>query len=591
MRFSDELLNQIKSNIDICDVVESNGVNLSRVGRNYKALCPFHSEKSPSFIVYPNTQSFYCFGCQVGGDAITFLMKNNNYEYVEALKYLADMAGVTFSLENNDDVYYKKKTTTLNINKKIARHFFDNLFLETSKHALQYLKNRGLNEAVIKKFGLGFSVNSFDDCVNFLKSQGFSESEIVEADIGVVSRKNGKVYDKFRNRIMFPIIDVKGNVIGFGGRSLTEEDKPKYLNSAKTPCFDKGNNLFCLNFSKDSKENYFILTEGYMDTITLYSYGFFSTVATLGTAITPSQAYLLSKYKDIVYLCYDSDEAGKAATEKAVQIFKDANMEVKTINLMGAKDPDEFIFKYGKTRFKNLLKSSKDSIIFQFEILKNDLFSENFDDKIKYIRNCLKLIIKNDSPLEVDSYINVISQSSGIDRDIIYQEYNAIKKSKNFFDKKKENKIFHRSIIQNNKSSVNKQKDRFLSAAILEETLIACFLKNNELVEFSKDFISIDDIVTDINKKIISIIFKYGEIDFTGLCAFLSIEEASYVSSILAKNDKNHFIKDDIIEIFNNLKIEKINAKINNEKKINEDDFLKYYEDMKNKKLRKGKDF
>ena len=354
-----EYVEEVVRRNDITDVVGSY-VQLRHRGRTHTGLCPFHSEKTPSFVVYPETQSFYCFGCGAGGDVITFIKKISNLDYVEAVKLLAGRAGMP--LPEEDDKVGRLRSRVLGINRAAARFFYEQLNADTeeAKAARAYWRGRGLSDSTIRRFGLGYAPNDFSAMRRHLRGLGFSEEEMLAS--GIVKRsEKGNVYDAFRGRVMTPIFDLRGNVIAFGGRVLGDE-KPKYINSPETLVYKKSKAMFALNIAKKEPSRRYILCEGYMDVISLHQAGFNTAVAACGTALTPDQVRMLGEYADEVVLCYDSDEAGQKATARSLGLFAESPVKVSVLNIPGAKDPDEFIKKYGKERFESLLNGTANAI-------------------------------------------------------------------------------------------------------------------------------------------------------------------------------------------------------------------------------------
>ncbi len=353
MALSEAFLQELKFKTDIEDII-STYVTLRKNGSTSKGLCPFHNEKTPSFTVYSDTQSFYCFGCGAGGDAVTFLKKIENLDYIDAVKLLAQRAGLQMPDDNSyDDSLSKKRRRVLEINRETAKFYYSYLISPQGKIGLDYFLNRGLSMNTIKRFGLGFAPNEWDSLLKHLKSKGYRPSEMVEAGVVKIGRNNN-YYDTFKNRVMTPIIDVRGNVIAFGGRVL-DDSKPKYINTSDTLVYKKTNELFALNLAKDSGKDNLILCEGYMDVIAMHQAGFTNAVAGCGTALTNEQVRLISRYAREVILAYDADEAGQKALNKAVSLFKQTDVKVKIPALAGGKDPDEIIKKYGRDKFKGML--------------------------------------------------------------------------------------------------------------------------------------------------------------------------------------------------------------------------------------------
>lgn len=429
MRIPREIIDDIRARNDVVDVIGMY-VNLKRAGSNYNGLCPFHSEKTPSFTVFPGTQSFYCFGCGAGGDVITFLMKSENLDYVAAVETLAKRSGITIhSSEEEERGISRKRIYEMNL--EAAKYFRDCLFDEKKgKAGLEYLLNgRKLPPAVIKRFGLGFAPDSFGDLTDHLKRKGFTDEELVVGFLGGRSKKTGRVYDYFRNRVIFPIIDTSGNIVAFGGRVM-DDSKPKYLNTSDTPGFKKGRNLFALNYAKKHCADQMILCEGYMDVIALHSAGFENAVATLGTALTPEQARIMAKYTKKVIISYDSDEAGQRAATRAVGILSDVGLEVKILKMSGAKDPDEYIKKYGNDSFRRLLGESRTGFEFKLDsvISKYDLTLP--ENKIRVSSEICEYISEFSSSVERDVYIAALAKKLELSPDALKNDVERMRRRK-----------------------------------------------------------------------------------------------------------------------------------------------------------------
>lgn len=379
----DELLVSIR-NANPIEILIDSYVSLKRRGRVYVCNCPFHSERTPSFTVFPDTQSFYCFGCGSGGDVITFVMKSENLDFWEAVKFLAEKSNIEIPEYNRKNSDSKQKRNRIyEMNRIAANFFYNNMVHGADKSGLKYFYDRKLSPQTIKKYGLGYSPDSWNELTNLLTSKGYSENEIVEAWLGGRSQKTGKIFDIFRKRVMFPIVDLRGNIIGFGGRVL-DDSKPKYLNTSATPVFDKGSNLFSLNFAKNSDSKKLILCEGYMDVIAVNQAGFENVVATLGTAITPAQARIMSHYAEEVIIAYDSDDAGQNATQKAIRHFTDVGVQTRILRMENAKDPDEYIKKFGKDRFRKLIDSSDNANNFMLDKCENGLTFQRRQEKSNF---------------------------------------------------------------------------------------------------------------------------------------------------------------------------------------------------------------
>lgn len=417
----DDTIEKVRSSNNIVDIV-SEYLTLKRTGSNYVGICPFHSEKTPSFTVSDTKQFYHCFGCGEGGDVISFIMKKENLSFPEAVKFLADKAGIPLKekeFKKNKELE-NKKAKLYEINREAARYFYKNL--KANNQALFYLKQRAIDKRTATVFGLGFADRSWDSLYSYLTRKGYKEADIEKA--GLIIKKKGKdgYYDRFRNRIIFPIIDTRGRVIAFGGRVI-DSSNPKYLNSPETPVFSKGNNLFGLNIlRKHSNIKKVVLVEGYMDVISLYSRGIDYTLASLGTAFTEQQAKYLKRYGDEVYLCYDSDVAGLKATDKALEILKKEGINAKVLPLPSGKDPDDFIKEEGKEKFEQLFDSSLSYIDFKIYFYKKQYNLNNLDEKIKFTKNVAKFLKRIKSPIEIDVYLDKISQETNISKEAIKKE-------------------------------------------------------------------------------------------------------------------------------------------------------------------------
>ncbi|MGN0568299.1 MAG: DNA primase, partial [Acutalibacteraceae bacterium] len=385
MRLSDSFLEELRSRVDIESVI-SPYVNLRRRGKNLVGLCPFHNEKTPSFTVYPENDSFYCFGCGVGGDVITFVRRIENLDYLEAVKMLADRAGMALPEDGFDDSMAKQRTAVLEANRAAAKFFHAELMSERGREALDYFLGRGLTIETIRHFGLGYAPDGWRALKNHLNQKGFDDTLLESANLLRRSEKNGKVnyYDNFRNRIMFPIIDPRGNVIAFGGRVM-DDSKPKYINTSDTLVYKKSNGVFALNFAKNGNDGKLIVAEGYMDVIALHQAGFTNAVACLGTALTKEQANLLSRYAKEVLISYDSDEAGQKATARAINIFSSTGLEVRVLRLSGGKDPDEIIRKYGAQRFRDIIEGAANDTEYRILRAREGIDISSDDGNLKFL--------------------------------------------------------------------------------------------------------------------------------------------------------------------------------------------------------------
>ena len=409
MYYTEELVEEIRSKNDIVDVISSY-VRLQKKGSSYFGLCPFHNEKSPSFSVSRQKQMYYCFGCGAGGNVFTFLMEYENYSFVEALKYLADRAGVELPEPEYSGEAKKRadtKAILLEINKAAAQYFYVQLLRPQGGHALTYLKDRKLSDDTIKAFGLGYSNKYSDDLYKYLKSKGYKDDMISQAGLISIDEKYG-VHDKFWNRVMFPIMDVNSRVIGFGGRVMGDA-KPKYLNSPETIIFDKSRNLYGLNRARKSRKPYFLLCEGYMDVISLHQAGFTNAVASLGTALTPGHAALIKRYVNEVYLTYDSDEAGTKAALRAGPILREVGITAKIIRMEPYKDPDEFIKNLGAEAFEERIQKARNGFMFSLEILERDYDMTSPEGRTDFMKEVARKLTEFDEEIERNNYIDAVA--------------------------------------------------------------------------------------------------------------------------------------------------------------------------------------
>lgn len=507
MRLSDSFLEQLRANTDIESVI-SPYVNLRRRGKNLVGLCPFHNEKTPSFTVYPENGSFYCFGCGVGGDVITFVRRMENLDYMEAVKQLADRAGMALPEDGYDDTLAKKRTAVLAANRAAAKFFHSQLFTDRGRHALNYFLDRGLTMETIRHFGLGFAPDDWRALKNHLNEQGFDDVLLESANLLRRSDKNGKVsyYDNFRNRVMFPIIDPRGNVIAFGGRVL-DDSKPKYINTSDTLVYKKSNGVFALNFAKNGNDGKLIIAEGYMDVIALHQAGFTNAVACLGTALTKEQANLLSRYADEIILSYDADEAGQKATARALGIFGTTGMEIKVLRLTGGKDPDEIIKKYGTQRFRDIINGAANDTEYRLLRARQGIDLSTDDGKVKYLSAATEVLAGIPSPVEVDVYASRLANELGVDKLAIESQ---VKYKREGLRKRRmaQREQDQKRLLINGQNTKNPERSQHLRAAKAEETLIASLMRNPDFYNKLKDELSADYFVTALNRRIFSVILS-----------------------------------------------------------------------------------
>lgn len=518
----------------------SNYVTLKRAGSSLKCLCPFHSERTPSCTIYPDTDSFYCFGCGAGGDVITFIMKIENLDYAEAVKYLADRSGIPLPEDElGNKTADNKRKRLLEMNKEAARFFYSVIKSEAGRPGLEYLIKRGLKPETIKKFGLGYAPNSWSALKDHMLSKGYYENELVDASL-LGKSAQGRTYDFFKNRVMFPFFDLRGNVIAFGGRTLDPNDTRKYLNSRETMVFKKNKTLFSLNYAKDSavKKKQLLLCEGNMDVISMHQAGFDNAVATCGTAITPEHARLMLQYCDEVVICYDSDEAGQKASKKAINALSAVGIKTRVIKMEGAKDPDEYINKFGAARFQKLIDLSAGAVEYELSKAKSGLDIENPLEKIDYLKNCYSVLENIPSAVERDVYITKISNETGVSADSIKSEINYRLKRKNTADKKKQWRKQVNATVAH-RDDLNPLAAKFPKAAKAEEGLISYIYTNPDRCRDICSQISADEFVTDLNRRIFASVTEkiLSGRDFStfSLGSEFSSDEMGKISKIIAE--------------------------------------------------------
>ena len=504
IRYSDEIIEEVRQNNDIVDII-SQYVHLTRKGRNYFGLCPFHSEKSPSFSVSPDRQIFHCFGCGVGGNVYTFLMKIEGITFKEALEQLAERANIQLpKLENNADTAREElKAKVYKVNEFTAEFYHQNLYKPTSKIGQEYVKKRKMNKETLEAYRIGFS-GKFDELYKALKAQGFGEKEILES--GLVNKNdNGTYIDRYRNRLMFPICDVRGKVIAFGGRILDDSKikdskfpQPKYINSPENVVYSKGRHLFGLNVAKKDSAKKLLIVEGYMDVISLHQRGVTNVVGALGTALTEQQGWLLRKSTEQVILGFDADGAGQTAIARSMEILQKMGCDMRVLQIEGAKDPDEYIVKFGEGRFRLAMDNAISLVEFKVKNLKKDLNLENTGDKIKFLNEIAKILSKVENTMEREIYIEKIAQGYNISKEAIYAEVNKL-----IYNNTKEDKVLQSREIKPVRENIKNTTEIDEDLKRRENTIIAILLENNKgAFEKIKQQIKPEDFKSENNKEI-----------------------------------------------------------------------------------------
>ncbi len=503
VRYSDELIEEIRNSNDIVDVI-SQYVTLKRSGRNFFGLCPFHREKSPSFSVSPDKQIFHCFGCGVGGNVIHFMSKIENLDFKETLETLADRAGLTLPTSNDavDDARQRMKEKVYKINELTAQFYHENLYKPTSKEAQEYIKKRKLDNKTLKAFSIGFSSSAYSDLYNHLRKNGFADDEILASSL-VNKTDNGKFIDRFRNRIMIPIKDVRGRVIAFGGRVL-DDSKPKYINSSENIVYSKGRHLFGLDVAKKYDLSRIIIVEGYMDAISLFQRGITNVVASLGTALTENQGRLLRKYGKQVILGYDADGAGQAAILRGLDILTALGCDVRILQMEGAKDPDEYVVKYGSGRFNQLVDSAISLVEYKVKVLKQNSNINSTNDKIKFLNDIAKILVVIDNQIEQEVYIDKIAGEYKISKEAIYAQINKLK-----YGQTSGEKVLKSTPIR---AQEKKQEDTYYESTQKENAIIALLINFGKSVyNKTKQTILPEDLKLELNSKILKKLYEQFE--------------------------------------------------------------------------------
>ena len=550
-RYSEEILNEVRQSNDIVDVI-SQYVHLKRSGRNYFGLCPFHNEKSPSFSVSPDKQIFHCFGCGVGGNVITFVSQIEGLNFIETVQMLAERANIQLpTLQNNGDTQREiLKDKVYKVNEFTAEYYHQNLYKPQAKMAQEYVKKRQLTNETLKSFRIGFS-GKFDELYQELKKQGFQEQEILESGL-VNKNERGQYIDRYRNRLMFPICDARGRVIAFGGRVL-DDSKPKYINSPENIVYSKGRHLFGLNVAKKGDTKKILIVEGYMDVISLHQRGITNVVASLGTALTEQQGWLLRKNSEQIILSFDSDEAGIKAKLRSIEILQNMGCDLRVLQLEGAKDPDEYILKYGNMRFQNAVDKAFSVVEFKVKILKKELNLDNTNDKIKFLNEIAKLISKVDNTMEREVYIEKIAKEYDISKEAIYAEVNKLT-----YKNVKTEKVLERpKPVVTHKKVETKEVSEAIRRR--ENTILTGDLSIYEII---KQNIKPEDFQDEINQKIAQKLyeeFEKGNSNINGIIDNLDQDQQNQITMIMAEDYEIEDLEKAIDDIIQAYKRDKLN--------------------------------
>ena len=560
VRYSEELIDEIRNSNDIVDII-SQYVILKRSGRNFFGLCPFHKEKTPSFSVSPDKQIFHCFGCGAGGNVIHFISKIENVDFKESLEILADRVGIKLpTLENNvDSKRIELKEKVYEINKLVATYYHETLYKPQAKPAQEYVKKRKLDNKALKEFCIGYAENA-NVLYKMLKEKGFTEEEILASDL--VIKKGNSYVDRFKNRLIFPIQDIRNRFIAFGGRVL-DNSLPKYINSPENIVYSKARNLYGLNVAKNTKTRKLIIVEGYMDTVSLHQRGIDNVVASCGTALTEAQGRLLRKYAEKVIISYDSDSAGQAATLRGLEILNNLGCDIRILQMEGAKDPDEYVIKYGNGRFNDLVENAISLVEFKIKVLKKGLNIENTNDKIKFMNEIAKILGGVDNKIEQEIYIDKISSDYNISKEAIYAQIN-----KNEYSNNKGSKILESSNIR--KPIIKKQETKVNSELEKRENIIISLLIDGgeEVYNKIKDIINPNDFKSEANQKIMRRLyeeFEKGNSNINSLVDMFADDEqvVNALTGIMADDYEIEDNKKALEDVINNYQKEKLMARRN----------------------------
>ncbi len=543
MALPEEFLQRLKDANPIEQVVSSY-VRMRRSGKNLMGLCPFHGEKTPSFVLYPENDSFYCFGCHVGGDTITFVRRIENLDYMEAVKMLAQRSGLDMPEDTRrNDGTAKIKMRILEANREAARWFHRCLVGPEGTDALAYLRGRQLSNAIITRFGLGYAPDSWQGLSNHLRKLGFTEDELVTANLA--SRGGKGIYDRFRGRVIFPIIDVRGNVTGFSGRAVGDNG-PKYLNTAETLVFEKGRGLFALNFAKNAGGQRLLLAEGPMDVIALHQAGFNFAVATQGTALTQQQAQLMTHYAKEVLLCYDADAAGQKASERAIPILRNAGLKVRVITIPEGKDPDEFIRTRGADRFRQLLDGSGNDVEYRLNKIRAKYDPDSADGRVNILREAIELLADLTGELEADIYAGKLAGEFRVEKATLLSQIEQRRRRRQREDSAKEYRQIVRETGGSIRDAINPERSANIKAARAEESLIAYLMRNPDRAAEVFEALPAEEFSTNFNRSLYTRLQEYlqnhpagGIVPLTVFSEDHSPDEMSRIAEILAKNNAN----------------------------------------------------
>ena len=585
MPYPDDFLERIKDANEISSVVSSY-VSTKRAGHDSVCLCPFHSEKTPSCHIYSDTQSFYCFGCGAGGSVIQFIMLIEHLDFQESIRFLAQRAGIAMP-EDSYDRTADQKQHILEINREAARFYRDILISDRGREGWNYLRGRGLSENTIRKYGLGYAPDDWSTLKNHLLAMGHTEQEMLDAALISVSQK-GNTYDKFRHRVMFPIIDRRGNIIAFGGRTLEPDAPAKYLNSDETLVFHKRSSLFSLNFAKNTKEKYLILCEGYMDVISLNQAGFDNAVATLGTAITPEQARIMRQYCEEVVISYDSDGAGQKATMKAINLLGEAGVEARVLQMTGAKDPDEYIQKYGADGFRMLIQQSGGAISFELKKLTNGLDMDTPEGKASYLKKAVDLLAEVDNRIDRLVYISDTAKLCGMTSGEIEKAVDDRRRFKSYNAKKQERRELIHPTARSSKTDIRALAQTSQQKA--ERGIIAFMFHSPDMLPKVEARLKPEDFPTELYRNMYNIAAKRIKngfsLDLSSIGDEFSVEDVGRITGIINENNLLPYQKERLNEYITVLEKHRDRSQAKKPEEMSNEELLQQMEKLRREKRR-----
>ena len=590
MRFSDDFLTELRARIDIEDLIGRYVEIQGRGSRNPKALCPFHAEKTASFVIYRNTQSYYCFGCGAGGDAITFVKNIEHLDYVEAVRFLCERAGMSMPTDPVDDEYARQRRRCYEANREAARFFHAQLFTEGGGAARAYLEKRGLKKETVVHFGLGYAPDAWDGLLRHLQTKGFNNGELLSFDLAYRTKRGG-VIDAFRNRLMFPIMDLRGNVIAFGGRVL-DDSKPKYRNTSDTVVFKKGQGIYALNFAKDSGTRKLILCEGYMDVIAMHQAGFTNAVAGLGTAFTSEQISLLTRYCDELLLSFDADEAGKKATERALRLLASAPVKLRVLALDGGKDPDEIIKTHGREYMERIINGAKNDTEFAISRASDKYDLKTDDGKLGFLNEAVEILAGIPNAVERDLYLTRVAQMTGSSKQPLESEVKRAQKRRGM---RQEREAFERdaAVAADADGHIpNPERRAHLLACRAEETLLASLIRNPDYLRRLGGMLNEDVFVTAFNREVYAgverRIRENRELDFTMFGEDPDNETASYFAYLTVLGGRIAGTLEECRDCIRTLLHEKSRASDAAVADLTDDEYLALFRAIREKQEKKG---